>query len=429
MDRYIPKYIRQLLAYRKGESITHEDFNAILNLLVTASDYNTEQLDAIFNNDESDLVINAKHAEQADAATNASNSDKLANAVLSRSTSPLEEDDNKIPSSKQVKNYIDSLQVSNNTTFNLIASDITSIKSKNDEQDNRLNTLDIYKNQHSTLISNLENRVTNNEQAITGVRADNIAQDTTLSQHDQRITNLELGEVPSDVLRTLMTKGGYAVNTGTVDEHGEPIYSPDTVKKAQTALSLLVNNTEVPANSFALNSDVVALQDNSFIIRGNLPNPVNAVVEMYTLGDIRRLKHGAYGVTAEQAAMLNLDNAQAGTIRIYPCVGGTSLEYEVQAGLRIGETFTAFIPASGSDSTTFDNVFWINLFTVLETYAEDIQNLQNQKLTTSQLNVGADLAIAKSGTAATIVSTAPRIVISSTQPTADPDRETLWIQI
>lgn len=422
---YIPNYIRQRMDYKKGEKVAAEDYNAILNLLVTASDYNSETLNAIFNDEDTTLVINSINAERADEADVAHNSEQLSNATLSRSTNAtLENNDNKIPSSKQVKDYVDGLQTSNNNIFSTISTHLNNIDAKNTVQDNRLANIDLINNQYGTRISLLENRMNTNESAITSVREVNLAQDATLAQHNQRITNLELGEVPSDILSTLMTKGSYVVTTGN-DPEGNPIYSPDIVKKAQVALNLLVDGAEIPANTFAYKSAVETLTNNSFLTRGSLPNP-NAGA--YTVGELKQLKHGSYEVTAEQSTALNTGGI-AGTLRLYPCGNGLSLEYEIQAGEEIGRLYTMFVPASVLDNTVINTLTWYDergRFNAVETR---VINLENSRLVAANINSGTDINVVKNGNNITFNYTGPKIVISSTQPASDPNRQTLWIQI
>lgn len=48
--QYIPKYVRQESDLAYGEKVTHENFNEKLNLNTTQGDYNTDVLNALFNN-------------------------------------------------------------------------------------------------------------------------------------------------------------------------------------------------------------------------------------------------------------------------------------------------------------------------------------------------------------------------------------------
>lgn len=52
MLTYIPKYVRQESDLEYGEKVTHENYNEKLNLNTTQGDYNTEVLNALFNNED-----------------------------------------------------------------------------------------------------------------------------------------------------------------------------------------------------------------------------------------------------------------------------------------------------------------------------------------------------------------------------------------
>ena len=146
MANYIPRYIKAQFAYKKGELVTAEDYNNILNLLVAASDYNTTILDSICNNADFKAVINTVHADEADHSLVADNSAKLSDAVLSRSAVPLENNDNTIPSSKQVKDYVDNIQRGNSTNFGSITERLSRIDTLNTTQDSRLANIDLINN-------------------------------------------------------------------------------------------------------------------------------------------------------------------------------------------------------------------------------------------------------------------------------------------
>lgn len=49
---YIPKYVRQESDLNYGEKVTHENYNEKLNLNTTQGDYNTEVLNALFNDED-----------------------------------------------------------------------------------------------------------------------------------------------------------------------------------------------------------------------------------------------------------------------------------------------------------------------------------------------------------------------------------------
>lgn len=424
MNIYIPKYIKQTLDYKKGELVTAEDYNNILNLLIAASDYNTDILNAIANNNLTELVINAQNARRADEADSADNSNKLSGATLSRAvTTTLANDDNTVPSSKQVKDYVDSLASTTDNTVSILSTRINANESKNTTQDNRLANIDLINNQYGNRISVLENRANLVDTDITEIRNVNTNQDMLLASHDSRLTNLELENVPEDVVSTLMTKGGYAYVTGCTG--GEPIYSSDTVKRSDTALSLLVNSDKIPATNFALKSEVTTLRDSSFIIRGELANPNNVD---YTVGELKLLKLGSYELSdTKSTALGTLGNA--GTLRLYPCNNGLSLEYEIQTGADAGKLLTLFIPQSTPDSTKVKTLNWYDEQARANNIELDITALQSSRLIASNLISGVDMDLVKSGNNITFNHTGPKIVISPTQPPADPNRKTLWIAL
>lgn len=424
MANYIPRYIKAQFAYKKGELVTAEDYNNILNLLVAASDYNTTILDSICNNADFKAVINTVHADEADHSLVADNSAKLSDAVLSRSAVPLENNDNTIPSSKQVKDYVDNIQRGNSTNFGSITERLSRIDTLNTTQDSRLANIDLINNQYGNRISALENRVDTNATAITSIRNTNLSQDNILAQHNQRITNLELGDIPTDVLETVMLKGSYAYITGS-DASGDPIYSANTVARANVALNLLVDGDEVSANSFAFKTNVETLVNNSFLTRGAMPN---ANSTYYTVGELKQLKHGSYELTAAQSTALHTGNA-AGTLRLYPCGNGLSLEFEVQAGTNIGRLYTMFIPSSTSDNTGLNTLTWYDENTRIGAVETRLTTVENNRLVIGNLNAGTDINVVKNGNNATFNYTGPKIVISTSQPAADPNRQTLWIAI
>lgn len=154
---FIPKIITQIMNYHSGETVTHTDFNDILNLLLEATNHNSDAINKILNlgtftvknaehadnadfaglADLATLAETANHALEADHATtansalsanNAGNATLLNGATLRRTPDTLSDSDNDIPSSKQVTNHVTS---SLNTIF-----------SKNIEQDGRLNSLE-----------------------------------------------------------------------------------------------------------------------------------------------------------------------------------------------------------------------------------------------------------------------------------------------
>jgi len=425
MDNYIPHYVKQYIDYKKGETLGSTDFNNIMNLLIIAADYNSDVLNSLCNDVNTVLIKNAVHADVADNAVTADNSMQLSGATLSRSINTvLENNDNKIPSSKQAKDYIDSRCAALHENIILLSQALADTITVNNEQNNRLANIDTINNRYGTLITALDGRLTTAESAITNIRSVDLEQDATLASHNQRITNLELGEVPPEVLSTLMTKGGYALNTGEVDQQGRPIYSADTVTKANAALNLLVNNELIPANAFELKSTIIDLKSKSFLTRGDYP----ASDYYKTVASLATLELGAYYVSAAVSQGLGLGN-NAGTLRLYPCENGYSLEFEIQTGNNAGTLLTAFVASSVIGTTPISSLDWYNARAALGTVADEVQTLADTRLTISNLNEGADISITKSGNNATFNYTGPKIVISATQPAADPNRQILWIQL
>lgn len=284
--------------------------------------------------------------------------------------------------------------------------------------------IDLINNQYGNLITLLNNRVGVLEAGVTSIRNTDISQDATLASHNQRITNLELGEVPPDVLNTLMTKGGYALPTG-LDAYNNPTYSSDTVKKAESANKLTVAGENIDAAAFALNADVEVLASSTFAARGAIPNPVSTV---YSVGELKQLKHGSYEVNTTNSTALNTGGI-SGTLRLYPCSNGLSLEYEMQTGDDRGMFYTVFIPQSTPDATGMDSITWYDLNTRLESIETNITSLTNNKLVVSNLIAGTDMSLVKAGNNTTFNYTGPKVVISTAQPAADPNRKTLWIAL
>lgn len=422
---YVPKYIKQNINYKKNECVSASDYNNILNLLITASDYNTEILNNIANNNNYKLVINSLHSDLADVATVAHDSEKLSGAPLSRAvTETLQNNDNYVPSSKQVKDYVDALSASNNNTFSTISDMLSAIEQKNTTQDNRLASIDLLNTQHGTRISTLESHVDTLGTNITTIHNKDIGQDATLSQHDQRLLNLELSNVPDDVVKTLMTKGGYALQVG-VDAQSLPVYSTDTVAKADTALNVLINSTKVSASDLALSSTLNTLANSSFVARGVLANPTSTI---YSVGELKALKHGSYDVSTENSTALNTGGI-AGTLRLYPCTNGISLEYELQAGINTGKILTMFIAQSTANNVLIDTLTWYNENNRMISIETRTTALENTRLKVSDITAGADISLTNTGNNVVVNYTGPKIVISATQPSADPNRQTLWLDI
>jgi len=60
---YIPKYVRQDSDLAFGEKVTHENYNEKLNLNTTQGDYNTEVLNALFNNEDIDSTYHIPYID------------------------------------------------------------------------------------------------------------------------------------------------------------------------------------------------------------------------------------------------------------------------------------------------------------------------------------------------------------------------------
>lgn len=62
---YIPKYVRQESDLEYGEKVTHENYNEKLNLNTTQGDYNTEVLNALFNNEDIESTYHIPYLDNA----------------------------------------------------------------------------------------------------------------------------------------------------------------------------------------------------------------------------------------------------------------------------------------------------------------------------------------------------------------------------
>mgnify|MGYP003289666298 CR=1 FL=1 len=424
MEQFNPMYIRQKLEYKKQDIVTAEDFNNVFNLLLAASDHNSEVLNAIINDPATKLVQDVYHADDASHADVADDSGLLSGASLSRTfDGPLEENDNKIPSSKQVKEYIDAATAADANTFMDVYSRLDNIDSLNTTQNNRLANIDLINNQYGTRLTSLETRVGITEEAITGIRSVNLEQDAVLAQHNTRITNLELDYLPDDIVDELMPRGSYALNTG-LDAEGNPTYSPDTVRTAQVANTVLLNGQGVDASIFAHKTNVDALVNDSFITRGAMPSPSGTY---YTVGELRALKHGSYECTTAQSTALNT-GGNVGTLRLYPCANGISLEYEIQISNN-PQLLNLFIPTSVSGSTALNTLSWYDEYYRITQAESRVSTLEGNRLVVGNIKAGTDINVSTSGNNATIKYSGPRIVISSSQPSADSSRKTLWIAL
>ena len=60
---YIPKYVRQSSDLNYGEKVTHENYNEKLNLNTTQGDYNTDVLNALFNNADIESTIHIPYID------------------------------------------------------------------------------------------------------------------------------------------------------------------------------------------------------------------------------------------------------------------------------------------------------------------------------------------------------------------------------
>lgn len=50
IPEWVPKFIRQVVAYREKQKVTHERLNELFNLLITQGDWNTETIQTLLNN-------------------------------------------------------------------------------------------------------------------------------------------------------------------------------------------------------------------------------------------------------------------------------------------------------------------------------------------------------------------------------------------
>lgn len=426
MENYIPKYIKKTLDYRSAEKVTADEYNNLFNLLILSSDYNTEVINALINDATTNLVINSKNALRADEADLAHDSEKLSGATLVRSVAGnLASSDGTIPSSKQVKDYVDSVKGTLDTTIGVMNTTIAGIQTKDTQQDGRLSTLDSTVNSNRTRITSLEGRVYSAEAALASVQTVNINQNNSIASLNTRVTAIELETTnPEEALYRVMLKDSYALVTGT-NESGN-IYSDSIVNLADKANNIVQGTDIVPANAIALKTEVNTLSDNSFINRGNMTNPTGA---NYSCGELRALKHGAYYITTEQSAALNMMLATAGALRVYPSVNGTSLEFESQASATMGTLYTMFIPTSIADNVTINTLTWEDQSNRLHNLETSVTSLTNTRLIVNNIQNGADINRVENGNTVTLSYAGPKIVIDTVQPSSDPVRTTLWINL
>jgi hypothetical protein len=418
MDTYTPKFISRVIDYNTREMVTHEDYNMLFNLLIEAADYNTEALHAIINDEETALVINADHADHATLADLALNSNALAGAVLSNSGSTLASNDGLIPTSKQVKNYVDSAVNTINGTTTSINNSLNNTISKNTEQDGRLTTLEQINNQYGTRIFGVEGRATVLEGQVSAIQQDNIDQDESIAAHNIRITNLELQEVPENVVDTLMLKANFA----KLVEPG--VYSETTVNLADKATNLMVGATPVAGTGFVQTAPFNTAIAETVSRRGALADAAGA---SYTVAELKALAPGVYSVSAANAVKLGLPNT-AGLL--------TKLSADVDVQLRFSESDSAavafaqflYIVGSTLDATLVNTLTWFDTASVMSAIATSISTLQADSLVVSDIDAGDDISVDKTGNNCVINYTGPKVVISATQPAADPERTILWIQ-
>lgn len=413
MESFIPKFINKTVDYQTKEVIEASDYNMLFNLNIAATDNNTELLYALISDPETILIQNSLHALNADTADFASNAGALSNATLQVSTNGmLIDSDAFVPSSKVAKDYMDAAIATQDITNGNIALSLNALNEVDISHGNRLAGLDSLTTQHTaTILANATNIIAN-ASLISNIQNKDITQDGSLSGLDNRVTAIELGETPVEILSTLMTKASYAYEG-----------SSSIIDTANKAANILMGANPVAGNLLALNADLVSLNDISFIERGNL---AAANSTYYTVSEIRTLKPGAYNVTSAQATALGL-SAYAGVLRIYPSNNGSSLEYEYQVAPLTDHLASLFIPSSDNASNLMNTYTYYDMKSITDTNTVNITTLKNNRLLATDVNVGYDMSISRTSRGVTVGYTGPKIVISSTRPSATSGRTTLWI--
>ncbi len=418
METFTPKLISRVVDYKNREVVTHEDYNMLFNLLIEASDYNTMALHDIINDEDTSLVINADHADHATLADLASNSSALSNAVLSLSNTPLASNDGLIPTSKQVKNYIDSAVATINNTTASISASINSINTKNTTQDGRLSVIEQVNNGYGTRISLVEGRASTLEGQVASIQQTDIDQNTTLAQYNTRITNLELQEVPENVVDTLMLKANFAKPLGG------GTYSDTVVNQAEKATNLMVGATPVAGTGFVQTGPYNTAIAETVSRRGVLSNPAGA---FYTVAELKALAPGVYSVSAANAAKLDV-GSNAGLLIKLSADTDIKLTFHELTSDASAYSQHLYIESSVSDSTTIDTLTWVDTLEEFGLVNSAIATLQDNALVVGNIQAGTDIVVAKTGNDCVINYTGPKIVISATEPTPDPDRTIIWIQ-
>lgn len=418
METFTPKVISRVIDYKSRELVSHEDYNMLFNLLIEASDYNTAALHAIINDEDTALVINADHADHATLADLASNSSALSNAVLSTSSTPLASNDGLIPTSKQVKSYIDSAVATINSTTASLGASITSINTKNNTQDGRLTAIEQVNNGYGTRISLVEGRASTLEGQVADIQQTDIDQNTTLAQYNTRITNLELQEVPENVVDTLMLKANFAKSLGGGN------YSDTIVGQADKATNLLVGATPVAGSGFVQTGPYNTAIAETVSRRGALGNPAGAY---YTVAELKALAPGVYSVSAINAPKLGV-GASAGMLIKLSADTDMKLVFHVLATDASAYSQHLYIPSSTSAATTIDTLTWIDTLEEFGLVNTSIAALQDNALVVSNIQAGTDITVDKTDNDCVINYTGPKIVVSATEPTPDPDRTIIWIQ-
>lgn len=273
VDRYSHK--------QYGDRVTHEEYNAYLNELIMQGNNNNSAIDYLINNYE--LLTKFEITEQL-ALTNqqdiadilsgttlVDNASKLSGATLSKyDTETLQDDDNKVPTSQQVKKFVEAglsskltasdIKAGNDISLSTVGNSVT-INSTVDITPIESDILDIINGTVSVGDSNKLDGATLSK-FITEVLQDS---DTKVPTSKQVKTYVDSGLVSK--LETSNIKSGNDISV-TVTGNDVTINSTVDISSLNTTVSNIINGSQVVGNATQFNGNTLskysseALQDN-----------------------------------------------------------------------------------------------------------------------------------------------------------------------
>lgn len=273
VDRYSHK--------QYGDRVTHEEYNAYLNELIMQGNNNNSAIDYLINNYE--LLTKFEITEQL-ALTNqqdiadilsgttlVDNASKLSGATLSKyDTETLQDDDNKVPTSQQVKKFVEAglsskltasdIKAGNDISLSTVGNSVT-INSTVDITPIESDILDIINGTVSVGDSNKLDGATLSK-FITEVLQDS---DTKVPTSKQVKTYVDSGLVSK--LETSNIKSGNDISV-TVTGNDVTINSTVDISSLNTTISNIINGSQVVGNATQFNGNTLskysseALQDN-----------------------------------------------------------------------------------------------------------------------------------------------------------------------